>query len=174
MITPTQTTCWLDTNDLIVRVSPEWDVFALANDGEQAVGAKVCGRRLLDFVAGDITRIWVHNLLCKARMGRRIERDYRCDSPTMKRYMQLAIELDAERTVRMRHTLLREEPMQHPVEFALGSSSAPYRERCSICNRIQIADQWHEADAVNAGQNPVAVLYTICPDCSYMLSDFQM
>ncbi|HAY29480.1 MAG TPA: hypothetical protein DIT03_12010, partial [Candidatus Accumulibacter sp.] len=45
----------LDANDAIVAVAGDWDRFALANGGEAILAARIIGRRLDDFIAGDVT-----------------------------------------------------------------------------------------------------------------------
>lgn len=78
-------TYWLDKHDIIQKVGAGWDVFALANDGQQTLEEQVLGKRLWSFINGSATRLWVDAVLNYARIsGKVVEKRYRCDSATEK------------------------------------------------------------------------------------------
>lgn len=173
MSTIAETTCWLDADNCIVRVTPEWDEFAAANEGPTCMGPHVCGRKLAEFISGDATRMWVEALVATARLGSDLDRPYRCDSPTVKRYMRMRVRPEGELIV-MHHKLVREEAMSQPVHITSARTQGKMVLRCSMCNRLEIDEQWIEPDtAMSQGKLParktVHVIHTVCADCYRML-----
>src|ERR1700754_493162 len=84
---------WLDDANRISRVNDTWDRFALDNEGHDCTADAVLGRPLNQFVNGDTTKILVDTLILRARaLKSPVEREYRCDSPETKRFMQMRLE----------------------------------------------------------------------------------
>lgn len=166
-------TYWLDKNDIIQKVGAGWDAFALANDGQQSLAEQVLGQRLWTFINGSATRLWVDAVLGHARItGKLVERRYRCDSPTDKRFMLMRVIPHNDGLLEVQCNLEQELPQQVRVEVEAKTRRIPsLKVRCSICNRIKInADTWQEADeAVLKGElantAPVKVIYGVCADC---------
>lgn len=163
---------WLDVGDVIVEVSPDWENFAQENGGDGIEAKKVLGRNLLSFVHGDVTRMYVRSLVQSARMLRRpICRTYRCDSPDMRRFMEMRLTLESSGLLRWEHRTLRTEPLSRRIEFAVGSAGRSRRivVRCSICNRLKAPGGWCEPDCYEAPlpavEATVPVIYGVCPDC---------
>lgn len=57
----------LDKADNIVAVGGNWDAFARENDGESLLASKIIGRKLDQFIHGDITRMFVRTMIMSAR-----------------------------------------------------------------------------------------------------------
>ncbi len=163
----------LDASDAIVAVSGDWDRFALANGGEAILAERVIGRRLDDFIAGDVTRMFVRTMLMSVRtLGRELQRPYRCDSPRMKRLMQMTITPRANKLLDLCHRPLRQEPWPGSLPVVRPASADATRvvKRCSMCNRVRFGRQWCELDeALRAAcLSPAAclnVVHGVCPDC---------
>jgi len=173
-----QVVYWLDTDNVIVDTNPDWDIFAEQNDGALCLSDQVKGLLLYHFIAGDATRMWVDVMLSHARIrGAALTRNYRCDSPSERRYMEMTIVPEANGLVRLEHTLLRCEPIEPSIvyEFPLAAARrSSHLKRCSMCNQIQIGETWCEGDAAaHAGlidaSMPVRVIYTVCSPCKQML-----
>jgi hypothetical protein len=166
-------TYWLDKNDIIQKVGAGWDAFALANDGQKNIEEQVLGQRLWTFINGSATRLWVDAVLGHARItGKLVERRYRCDSPTDKRFMLMRVIPHNDGLLEVQCNLEQELPQQVRVEVEAKTRRIPsLKVRCSICNRIKInADTWQEADeAILKGElantAPVKVIYGVCSDC---------
>jgi len=164
---------WLDRDDRIVQLNPLWDQFALANGGEkQLLSSEIQGRKVFDFITGDQTRMYLEALLQHVRfLHRTLIRPYRCDSPTLKRFMSMSLTPAAQGLVKLDHTLLKSEPFQQPVIYRyepdLQASTLP---RCSVCTRLLIKGNWlAPEDAETLGfithGTPLPVHYRICPTC---------
>lgn len=166
-------TYWLDKHDIIQKVGAGWDVFALANGGQQTLEEQVLGKRLWSFVNGSATRLWVDAVLNYARIsGKVVEKRYRCDSATEKRFMLMRVIPHSTDLLEVQCNLEQELPQQVRVEFEAKTRRIPsLKVRCSICNRIKInTETWQEADeAVLKGEldntAPVKVIYGVCTDC---------
>lgn len=164
---------WLDAEDRIVKVNPLWDRFALANGGDrQLLSSEIRGRSVFDFITGDQTRMYLEALLQHARfLERSVSRSYRCDSPTLKRFMSMCITLEADHLVQLDHTLLKCEPLEQPIRYHHEPDQrAQAVPRCSVCTRLLIKGRWlSPEDAEILGLlppgKPLPVTYRICPSC---------
>ncbi len=164
----------LDGDDTIVEVTGSWDSFALANSGSSVVSSNVLGKKLDRVVSGDAALMFVRTMILSARtLNRPVYRTYRCDSPELRRFMEMTVLPLGQRSVRVVHRQLYCEPVVHqvPMEGMLSAGSGNYVKRCSMCNRIRTQGIWSEADAaVEEGRvvpsaNPLKVIYGVCPDC---------
>jgi hypothetical protein len=168
---------WLDRDDVIVDVGGGWDEFARANDGPDVLAEAVVGRPLWHFVKGDTTTMWLESLLGYVRiMQTPATRTYRCDSPEVRRFMDMTVRLDDGGLLHLEHRLLRTEPRAVPVHFAAtGQRDAAHYLRCSICGRLRSEAAWREPDdpatgaPTNTAVTPLRVLYGICDDCLRLL-----
>lgn len=169
--------CWIDHLDRIVRVGPFWDQFLLDNDGGgECSSSEIQGKSVWEFVLGDPTRIWLNTLLSLARLRKSpVERPYRCDSPHVRRFMQMNIIPEETKLVRMEHILVREEQRVVTVEIHLAPRVAEnlYR-RCSICCRVDFGGTWTEPDNPpeswgDAPLRPLQVIYAVCEECQRLL-----
>lgn len=162
----------LDAHGVITAVGGAWTAFAEENGGGGTCGeGSVVGRRLLDFVKGDATRMWLEVMLQHARIsGRPLERPYRCDSPGEKRYMLMRVLPRAE-GFDIEHEVVRTETMRQPVQLVFERvEPARARRRCSLCNRIETEGAWYEPDDLDgAGRQrfpgPQPVVHVLCPVC---------
>jgi len=170
---PSYSICYLlDQNDVIVDVGPGWDEFARENDAPHLDAGTVLGRKLIDFVAGDDSRMYVRAILNSARLFRRpMVRTYRCDSPDQRRFMEMRLSLTEDGLLKWEHRLLRTEQMQRRMRFrvAAGGRTARLTVRCSWCNRLKLSSHWYEPDQAplppDAASGEVLVVYGICPTC---------
>lgn len=164
---------WLEPADRIVKVNSLWDQFALANGGEnRLLSSEIQGRRVFDFITGDQTRMYLEALLQHARfLNRSISRNYRCDSPTLKRFMSMSITPVTASLVQLDHTLLKCEPFEQPIAYRHEPDpQAQALPSCSVCTRLLIKGSWlSPEDAEILGlltfSKPVPVTYRICPSC---------
>lgn len=157
----------LDNRDLIVAVGEAWDHFADENGGTNVSSKDVIGRPLWDFVVGNTTRMWLETLFGSARLcGRIIERPYRCDSPNLKRFMQMRIGFERGGILRIEHKILATEKRSTPVHFQHpAKAQRNTSQRCSICGRVK-AGTWREPiEAAAEASAVILVVYTVCEDC---------
>lgn len=161
----------LDANDRIVAVGGDWNEFALANDAEGLLAERVIGSAIFDHVSGDVSVMFLRTLLNGARtLQRPTKRPYRCDSPGLKRFMEMVVEPDVHAEVTVHHRLLRTESLKAMFRFAVRQGAAPLATRCSMCNRLKVGGQWQEpevawAEGLLAAERTTPVIYGVCPDC---------
>lgn len=161
----------LDTQDRIVAAGGAWDQFALANDANDLLAERVIGSSIFDYVYGDVSVMFLRTLLNGARtLQRSTLRPYRCDSPGIKRFMEMVVEPDGRGGVTIHHRLLRTEPLPATLRFAVRPGATPVTTRCSMCNRLKVAGGWQEPETVWADgqlipEQATPVIYGVCPDC---------
>lgn len=157
----------------IVDLGEGWVREAVKGKAAQSLAPqKVIGHNLNEFIADDNTRLYMNALvkLCQLK-NEVIRRDYRCDSPTHKRFMQLEMLPLADGLVQVNHYLLLEEPFQKTLTFDFMKSMDthfPDFFRCSICNRLQPYgdDRWFEPEDFGyLNGRPSKVIHTLCDDC---------
>lgn len=164
----------LDAADRIVEIGGCWNDFALANAGESVLAECVLGSDIYDHVSGDASRMFLHTLLTATRsLARDTTRPYRCDSPGVKRFMEMSLLPLADHGVMVAHRMIKVEPLPGRYDF-IASKNQPYPPsrivRCSICNRIKHAGEWLETDRAGAlgllsSSEPTPVIYGVCDAC---------
>ncbi|MEY2632367.1 MAG: hypothetical protein RIR00_1021 [Pseudomonadota bacterium] len=164
----------LDKKDRIIDVAGDWDRFALDNGAEELIHDAVIGCSLRSFVSGDITRMFLDTLLAKVRLsGEAISQSYRCDSPGVKRFMQMTVlPGDEPGGIATRHQLLREEVFERQLQWLdlRTGKNGGHRllKRCSMCNRLSgngrdfIEPENFLPEPAPAGYT---LIYHVCPDC---------
>jgi hypothetical protein len=160
------TVYYLDERDVIVDVNAAWNAFALQNGGI-LLADEVIGEKLTRFITGEPTRMYVRTVLEGVRtLGRPAVRPYRCDSPGLKRFMQMSVVPEAGNRLRLEHRCLRVEGREPAVavEFRPGKSAV---RSCSVCNRIEHRGEWIEASQRITGTSTVRldVAYEVCGNC---------
>ena len=163
---------WLDISDVIVDIGAGWTEFALENNAPELEVRKVIGRNVIDFVSGDVTKMYVRTILQSARLMRRpMHRSYRCDSPDQRRFMEMRLTMEDNGLLRWEHRMVRSENMQRRMDFrpAAGLHAAKCVVRCSMCNRLKSPAGWSEPDIgpqpPTLGDGTIPVIYGICPEC---------
>jgi hypothetical protein len=164
----------LDKANHIVAVSGQWDAFALDNDGNEVLSSKIIGKPLDQFIDGDTTRMFVRTMIMSARtLQRPVYRPYRCDSPKLKRFMEMTVLPGEQGVVEVIHRELHSEPIIHPMPVCAAPKGVGenFVKRCSMCNRVKVLGIWSELDAaidayrLPAGAHNLKVIYGVCPDC---------
>lgn len=159
----------LDRGNIIIAVNEAWSPFAMANDAPALTEDHVLGRNLMRCVTGDDTRMFVDVMLTSVRLtGRTMTRAYRCDSPGLRRFMEMTIEPEPGGGLLLRHRALRIEARPRPVRL-VGSahSRAGLVQQCSMCNRLRMQSRWWEVEQapVQASETMLRVCYTVCERC---------
>jgi hypothetical protein len=164
----------VDKSGTIIAVNGKWDEFARDNQGEKVLASKVIGRKLDQFIQGDDTRMFVRTMIMSAQtLKRPIYRPYRCDSPRLKRFMEMTLIPRDDGSVELLHRELHSELIRQnvPAVIASKSSGGGLLKRCSLCNRVQALGVWSEidealeSDRLKTVEPLVKVIYGVCPDC---------
>ena len=165
----------VDANDLIVWVDPLWLAFAQENGASELTEDSVLSRSLWEFVAGDVTRRLFAELHARVRQFHRpVVLPFRCDSPSLKRHMQLTITEEQNAQLLYKCVLLHVEPQSDVgVLYSAQRRSNCFLTMCSCCKRALLESVgWLGLEDVSArlrvfDQPEVPGLrYTVCPECS--------
>lgn len=162
----------LNEQNEIVAVGEHWDAFALENDAPELVGNAVIGKPLLDYVSGNVTRRFVHQLLQAVRANQQdLALDYRCDSPLQRRYMRMSIR-HMNGNLHFEHSVVALEARKRPLKFIKAQQrSKETKIRCSMCNLVRQAEEWLEPECVLPGDasGEMLVIYGVCESCQQKL-----
>lgn len=165
------TTYWLDRNNKIIKVSNNWNKFALENNGKDVLSEKILGHSLLEYVVGDNTKMWIETLLQLARIkSNGIIKEYRCDSPREKRYMIMELKMLGDGTLKVEHTIKKIESYSQELNFLYSNTKLKSKlyQRCSICNKVLYEGNWTEPNELSedlTDSNEIQVIYNVCPNC---------
>ena len=167
----------VDADNIIVEVNAEWDRFAMDNDGDNLVQSHIIGQPLMNYITGDSTRMFVEVMFQGARVRKNmITKPYRCDSPDMKRALEMRIIPLDNQALKLEHQIVSLETVVQPVHFLGHNSEADDRiKRCSMCNKVELDNEWRDPLDAPVAQSlldpsSVKVYYGICKPCQGMVS----
>ncbi|MFW6343049.1 MAG: hypothetical protein ACOC00_08505 [Halothiobacillaceae bacterium] len=163
----------IDDQGVITDIGGGWAQAAEQGGAADALAVdRVIGRPLARFVGSDATRMYYNAVFKLARLRRQsLTREYRCDSPTHKRFMEVTVTPLSDGGIEMLHQLLHEEPFEHaftPMPVTRPDARLGTAVRCSICNRIRLAgtQEWVEPERLVEQQaRTLSVVHSVCPDC---------
>lgn len=168
----------LNQQNEITFVNDEWNVFAVANDGVHLVRDKVLSRKLWDYISDPATGQLYVNLLKRVRAGRTTQYNYRCDSPSLRRFMTMDVTPLPDGGVEFRTRPVRLEPRDPQ---ALLDSKTPRSDRlieaCGWCRKIRVGNEWLEVEAAVPAlklfeQDPMPMMtHGLCEACDRMMGD---
>lgn len=162
----------IDRVDRITSVSGRWNQFADSNDGGTRA-TEVVGHSLWDFVVDETTRHVYRELIARVRGSRRLAFSFRCDSPTLRRFMRMTLSPGANGTVTFDSQIVKTEPREAPpVTISPDMATGDLLRMCGWCKRVAVAaDEWVEVEVaverlgLMAEGPPVGVTHGMCPDC---------
>lgn len=159
----------------IVWTSANWDSFARENGAPELAGGAVLGRSLWDFVEGSQTRAVYEVLLERVRdSGAEVTLPFRCDSPGVRRFMELRMTRPEDAEVELVAELIREETRAPVSLLDSGCPRAgdPIRI-CSFCKCVESRNgAWLEVEeaveelGLEARTSLPPLLQAVCPACS--------
>lgn len=140
----------IDRNDILVQVNDQWDRFAVHNNSAHLCRQNVIDHSLWTYIQDAATRHVHQTLLSRVRRKRRIRNlPFRCDSPGLRRYMEMDL-LPLERGgVEYRCRMIREEardavPLMEPK---VPPSATGYIRMCSWCKKVDVGhNHWVEIE----------------------------
>lgn len=163
----------INQQNILIDVNDAWVAFALENDAPTLVRENVVGKSLWGFIDGWETRHIFDLILEGLRKDRLIIRiPFRCDSPILRRFMEMEIHPLPRDEVEFRCRVLREEA-RSAVELLRPGGTGPLDVFiCTWCKKLRVDETlWEEAEtAVRTlklfAQNSRPKLHNqICPDC---------
>lgn len=164
----------IDESDRISFVNPEWSTFAIENEAVNLAPENVLGRPFLSFISGSSTKQLFFLILAHVRQSQRsIEFPFRCDSPTLRRFMELTITPLDQRQLEFRCRIIKEESRN---QVPLSQKTRPRTEfllrMCSWCKRVALpSGEWVELEEalkeihLFVDQPFPQVTHGICMDC---------
>lgn len=165
----------VDATDRIVAVNEAWRAFAAANEG--AGLADPLGQSLWRHIGDQGSRDLYALLLTAIRAsGRPTSYPYRCDSPTLRRLLEMSVCPGDDGDLVFSSRIVSTEPMPHAVMFG---QSLPYSigrvDVCGNCRKVRDRDGWTDIielfnrGRITARRNSFTAMYRICPECRTML-----
>ena len=163
----------LDAQIRIISVDERWSEFAIANAAPELAKSQLIGQPLLAHISDRSTAHLYEQLFDKVlRTQRAVSVPFRCDSPSLRRFLELSIEPRVPEGIRLRTTLLRTEPRSAVplLERTANRQGHPIR-MCSFCKRVEAFGSWHEVeDTVAAlrmfeGATVPPITHGVCPAC---------
>ncbi len=137
----------VDQRDVIVFADPEWDRFALANAGHGVSSAKVLGRSLWDFLVDSTTRQLYRLLLQRTRNGCLLRFNFRCDSPDLRRLMEMEMSAAEGGAVQFRTRAVSEtERESQSLWERREARSDDLLVACGWCKKVQVEGEWEEVE----------------------------
>jgi hypothetical protein len=164
---------WLDARDRLVRVNDAWDAFARENDAPELTGDRVMDQSIWGFIADEATRHLYVQLLPRVRRGVTARFSLRCDSPTVRRSLQMVVSPADHGLVRFEAAVVASEP--RPEQRLLRRDQPRGKGLltvCGWCKRVSLPDGWAEVEdavarlAVFEIDRPPDITHGICPPCA--------
>lgn len=163
----------IDSQDEIVFVNDKWSEVVLARNNLDLLEQNVLGRTIWDFISDYITRDLYKEMVKIVRFGKPVRFNFRCDSPSTRRLMEMSITLHADEQVQFESRIIRAE--RRPFQRLLSVSTFRSDEMlnlCGWCNKVNIEeDVWTEVeDAVTVlrlfeNDKLPDISHGICEDC---------
>jgi len=164
----------LERDQRIAWTSANWDRFARENGAPELVGRSVVGHSLWEYIEGSETREFYATMLQRVRAtGDVVTVPFRCDSPGVRRFMELRMARPAEGQVEIVAELLREEtrPAVDLLDNDRPRAGAPILI-CSFCKKVESRGAgWLEVEdaqaelRIEAGQPLPPLAHAVCPQC---------
>lgn len=138
----------IDCQDNIIYVNNAWSAFARENDGEKLEKESVLNRPVWKYIYGKETKHIYEILFNKVRTGQKgINFPFRCDSPTMRRFMELKLLPLPNNGIELEACTLKEESRrQLNLLDAFIKKSHGHLMMCSWCKKVNVNDQWIEIE----------------------------
>ena len=170
----------VDADDKIVWVDEYWLAFAKENGASALTEARVIGRPIWDFVAGDVTLGLFRELHRRVRSSHNpVLLPFRCDSPSLKRFMQLKIVSEEAGGLFYESVLVRVEPQGFLAALdAERPRCHSFLTMCSCCKRALLEPVgWLELEDIAArlgifdAPEVPELRYTVCPECRHPVNN---
>lgn len=167
----------VDAAGVIRHVNDSWLQFALENGADGLGADAVIGMSLFDYIADPTTR-HLYDLLHRRvlRSERTVTVPYRCDSPTLRRFMEMELCASAGLLVyRNRVVRLEERAAVELWDPEIERQGSAVRS-CGWCKKLPLPDgRWLEVEEAVAelglleAPRPPPITHGICPVCERLV-----
>lgn len=155
----------IDHNDRIVALNADWDTQAAEGDGgPRCTTAAIIGRPLMDFLAGDATRMFMRSALQAVRLlGQTRRLPYRCDSPSDRRRLEMVMSPLPGGGVRIEHVLVEQTPRLPGLQRLARAGHMAGGWCCSQCLSVKLmgASEWQPPETLDT----TLLAVDVCPPC---------
>ena len=167
----------VNADDRIDHVSSDWLQFAQENNAPHLNTEAVIGQPIFQFVSNEETRHLYEMILDRVRTrGNEVVVPFRCDSPSVRRFMELEVSPGPHGQVQFQGRILREERRQPmPLLDSSINRDDDFLKVCSWCKRVQAEGEWLEVELAverlelfNRKRLP-QISHGICDDCGINL-----
>jgi hypothetical protein len=164
----------LDDDLRIIAVDAAWSEFAIANGAPELVPPPgPLGQPVLSYVADLTTTLLYEQLFSKAqRTGDRIAVPFRCDAPSLRRFLELQIERRFPSGLLLHSTVLRvEERSEVPLLDRRQPRHGELLKMCSFCKSVEFDGRWCQVEevvvALRLFERDVqpSITHGLCPPC---------
>ena len=138
----------IDGNDRINAMQGDWDGFAYGNAATDLGRDRVLGNSIWQFISG-LETVEIHRLLFKGVRERdlRVTLAFRCDSPRLRRDMEMTVQRHGRDEVVIHTRLLREREQRYiPLLDGSVRRSSELLKVCSWCKKVQLPTGWVEVE----------------------------
>ena len=165
----------IDAAGIITAVSSRWDAFARANGSPELCADRVVGAKLWSFITDDTTILLYQELLNRSRKSQRAACfPFRCDSPTLRRELEMMIVPLADGATAFRTWATRIVPRAANALLDSGvPRSAKHVTMCGWCKRVRLPrGEWLELEEATirlrllGDAAPPQITHGICPRCA--------
>lgn len=169
----------VDSSGTIIAVNDEWLSFARENDAPELGRGAVVGRPIWDFISDKETRHISRLILEKAqKSGRKLSIPYRCDSPGMRRFLEMEIAPLENGNIEFRSRHLKSEKRDANILLdRRAERTGEFLAICSWCRRVRLGGEWVEVDeavsklALFSSPALPQLTHGICKDCNALVHE---
>ncbi len=163
----------LGPDNRILSVNPAWDAFALANQAPHLQADCVVGESLFSYFSGMETSHLYEVMIDRVRQNQHATVvSFRCDAPSMRRFMELKIAPLPGSVLEFSATTLRQESRQRvSVLDVQQPRSDEMLKMCAWCKRVDLSGDWVEIeqaiesmDLFHRAEQP-RITHGICRPC---------
>jgi hypothetical protein len=137
----------LNDRDEIVFVNEAWNDFAEANGADDLLAPRVLGRSLWEFVTDATTRQLYRDVLKRVRGGHPVQLQLRCDTPALRRLLELEVYQGPPGAIDFRTRVIWIEHREHQELLeADRASSGEFLSMCAWCKKVDLGGTWVEVE----------------------------
>jgi hypothetical protein len=170
----------ISPDDVIEFVNASWQRFAVEN-GTSTLSHDVIGTSLWKYISGHQIVQLSKELLARVRETRcEVTIPFRCDSPTMRRFMRMKIAPLSKGRVEYITWAERETPLTKPIKLldpAVPKDQERFLRMCAWCKKVHGEDSWLEIEEAITrlrlfdSRSTPAITHGICESCFKMMAN---
>jgi len=163
----------VDGEDRLISVGPSWDCFAHDNGAENLDEKSILGQTIWLFLANPGVREIYQSIFRRVRQSQKhLEVSFRCDSPSLRRFMAISIQPGPNNGLLLTSRLLRAEPRTRmPFLDSEKPRTQDFLVICSWCKKVKDDPDWIEIEvavennSALQGEDFPQMTHGICQPC---------